>query len=109
MSAHALVEWFKASYRDQKRPRSGLGTTVRHPRYSPLSETLAAPLSNLIGSLCLHFSENVKVFKAVEPAHNGGQDSDFISYRVPWPLLRDTILNLDYIFFGYLENHCGFR
>lgn len=59
--------------------------------------------------MCPHSWEDMKVFKATEPAHKGCQNSDFISSRVPWPVLQDTTLRLDYIFLGYLENHCGFK
>lgn len=30
----------------------------------------------------VYFSENIKVFKAIEPALEGCQDYDFISYRL---------------------------
>ena len=59
--------------------------------------------------MCLNVSKKVKVLKVTEPARKGCQDADFISFRVPWPLLEDTILRLDYVFLGYLENHCGFK
>lgn len=82
---------------------------MRHPRHSLLSECLATTLSNWIWFHEPVFWEDVKVFRANEPAPKGCQKSDFISYRVPWPVLQDTISRLDYIFLGYLENHCGFK
>lgn len=56
-----------------------------------------------------YFSENMKAFEGTEPAPKGCQESDFTSYRAPWPLPQDAILRLDYIFLDYLENHCGFK